>query len=124
MKDVIALGAGLVIAAIAEFLGLMLSGAGHGWTQPIFYSLLLFAAWPLALLRIPRPEGTSAAFDLFMLVLGVGATVLLFVQSAGESEYIRRLIALEDLAVPVMVAWLLVWFGWQGLTLANIARTP
>ena len=123
MKEAVALGAGLAIAAIAEFLGLMLSGAGHGWTQPTFYSLLLFAAWPLALLRIPRPEGTSATFDLFMLILGVVATLLLFVQTSSDSEYFWRMMR-EDGAVTVMIVWLLFWFGWQGLTLANIARTP
>jgi hypothetical protein len=118
----VAIVAGLVIAAIGEFIGMMLAAAGHGWTQPILYSLLLFVAWPAALLRLPRPEGTSARLDLFIFVLGVVATLLLFVQSAGESEYIWKLTEHDDLAVPVMIAWLLFWFGWQALTVANILR--
>jgi hypothetical protein len=118
----VAIVAGLVIAAIGEFLGMMLAGAGHGWTQPIFYSLLLFVAWPATLLRLPRPERTSAGFDLFMFVLGAVATLLLLVQSAGEAEYIRKLAEHDDLAVPVMIAWLLFWFGWQAVTVANIVR--
>lgn len=122
MGKAVAIVAGLVIAAIGEFIGMMLAAAGHGWTQPILYSLLLFVAWPAALLRLPRPEGTSAGFDLFIFVLGVVATLLLVVQSAGESEYIWKLAEHDDLAVPVMITWLLFWFGWQALTLANVVR--
>jgi hypothetical protein len=118
----VAIVAGLVIAAIGEFIGMMLAAAGHGWTQPILYSLLLFVAWPATLLRLPRPEGTSARFDLFIFVLGGVATLVLFIQSAGEAEYIWKLTQHDDLAVPVMITWLLFWFGWQALTAVNIIR--
>jgi hypothetical protein len=117
----VAVVAGLVIAAIGEFIGMMLAGAGHGWTQPILYSLLLFLAWPAALLRIPRPEGISARFDLFMLVMGVTGSLLLFVQTANEPEYFWRMADQEE-GVTVIIVWLLLWFGWQALTLVNIVR--
>lgn len=121
MGKTVAVVAGLVIAAIGEFIGMMLAGAGHGWTQPILYSLLLFVAWPAALLRIPRPEGISARYDLFMLVLGAIASLLLLAATNAEAEYFWKVVYFED-GLQFIIVWLLLWFGWQALTLANIVR--
>jgi hypothetical protein len=123
MGNVVAIVVGLAIAAVAQFLALMLNGAGHGWTEPFFYSVFLFVAYPVALSRIPREAGMGVNPDFFLLVLGVVATLLLFAQTSSEPEYFWRM-AEQDGGVPVIIAWLLLWFGWQALTLANIVRTP
>ena len=121
MSDVVAIAAGLLIAAFAQFIALMLGGAGHGWTDPSLFSIVLFVTWPLALARIPRPAGTSAYPDRFMLVLGVVATLLLVVKTSSESDYFWRM-ADQDGGVTVIITWLLLWFGWQIVTAANLVR--
>ena len=121
MSDVVAIAAGLLIAALAQFLALMLGGAGHGWTDPFFFSFVLFVTWPLALARIPGPVGTSAYPDGIMLVLGAVTTLLLIVKTSSEPQYFWRM-ADQDGGVRVIIAWLILWFGWQIVTAVNLLR--
>ena len=121
MREAVAIVAGLAIAAVAEFIALMLAGAGHGWVAAWPFSLILFAAYPAALFRMPIAVGKSAMLDIAMLVVGVVASLLLLAATNAEAEYFWKVVHFED-GLQFIIVWLLLWFGWQALTLANVVR--
>ena len=110
---------GLAIAALAQFVAMMLGGAGHGWTMPFLFSVFLFAAWPVTLVRMKPAPGRSFVADVALLLLGVIASLLLLVATMDEAEYFWRVVELDG-GLPLVILWLALWFGWQLLTLANI----
>jgi len=117
----VAIVAVLLIAAIALFIGVMLGGAGHGWVAPFFYSLGLLVAYPVALVRM-RNAARTPRVDIAMLGVGAGASLLLLLDiRALESDYFWRIVDF-DMGLPLVFAWLCLWFGWQILVLANAIR--
>jgi hypothetical protein len=115
------IAAGLAIAAIAQFIAIMLTGAGHGWTAPLRYSLILFLAYPFALVRRADRAGTSILPDVVALGLGIGATLLLIVETrTNEAGIIGQFIRING--VFVIIVWVLLWLGWQALTVHTILR--
>ena len=113
--------AGLAIAAIAEFLALMLTGAGHGWVAPLRYSLILFLAYPFALVRRADATGTSILPEVVALGLGVCASLLLIVETrTNEAGIIGQFIRVNG--VSVIIVWVLLWLGWQALTVHTFLR--
>lgn len=120
MSKSVAIFVGLLIAVLAEYLALMLAGAGHGWGAPLRYSLLLFVAYPIALARISNSTRASVAVDAAMFVVGAGASFRLFQNiRETEAEYFWKLV---DAGLPIVILWLAIWFGWQALTVANALR--
>ena len=75
---------GLTLAAITQFIALLLTGAGHGWTAPLRYSLILFLAYPFALVRRADRIGTSILPDVVALGFGIGASLLLIVDTRTD----------------------------------------
>lgn len=121
MDRLLEIAAGLAIAAIAEFIALLLTGAGHGWLAPLRYSLILFLAYPLALIRRADRTGTSILPDVVALGLGICASLLLIVETrTNEAGIIGQFIRVNG--VSVIIVWVLLWLGWQALTVHTILR--
>jgi hypothetical protein len=45
---------GIMFAAVAQFLAFGLSGAGHGWTEPFFFSAAMWITLPVMAIRLSR----------------------------------------------------------------------
>jgi len=102
---------GLAVAALAQLLALLVTGAGHGWGQPLRFSPALFVAYPIVFVRLRSP-GTLAWTDVALLA-GAGALDLLLVRQTGieGSEYFHSVMAMP----PIPHLWLLLWLLWQAL---------
>lgn len=100
--------AGLLGALPVIFLALMMTGAGHGWIAPFWFSLSLLVLYPATAVERVR-EGLSLWPAL--LPAGAAATgdiLLLRNMLWEETEYFQR-------AGGMAYLWLLFWFAWQGL---------
>lgn len=115
---------GLMVAAFAQYLALTMTGAGHGWIAPFFYSPALFVAYPLVLVRIfgrgaGAPRRRRLAIDLLLVTAAVLLDVLLVRSTlAEERQYFEAVMALP----PFPHLWLLLWTAWQALALGLLAE--
>ncbi|HYG28700.1 MAG TPA: hypothetical protein VD887_00640 [Allosphingosinicella sp.] len=102
---------GLAVAALAQLLALLVTGAGHGWGQPLRFSPALFVVYPIVFVRLRSP-GTLAWADVALLA-GAGLLDLLLVRQTGieGSEYFHSVMAMP----PIPHLWLLLWLLWQAL---------
>ncbi|MEA3016904.1 MAG: hypothetical protein QOI38_1626 [Sphingomonadales bacterium] len=104
--------AGLVVAALAQMLGLLIGGAGHGWGQPFLFSPALFVAYPVVFLRLRAP-GTLAWTDVALLAAAGGLDMLLVRATQAEgTRYFDAVMAMP----PIPHLWLALWLLWQALT--------
>jgi hypothetical protein len=104
--------AGLAVAALAQIVALLVTGAGHGWGQPLLFSPALFVAYPLVFLRLRSP-GTLAWTDVALLAAAGVLDLLLVRGTAAEgTEYFHRVMAMP----PIPHLWLALWLLWQALT--------
>jgi hypothetical protein len=104
--------AGLAVAALAQMMGLLITGAGHGWGQPLRFSPALFFAYPLVFLRLRAP-GTLVWTDVALLVAaGVLDMLLIRATQAEGTEYFHRVMGMP----PIPHLWLALWLLWQALT--------
>ena len=114
---------GLLLALIAQFLALMLAGAGHGWVTPFFASYALWILLPLtfATVRPFRSYPTGAGRKLLALaLLGLVADAsLLFATAQEGSEYFWSAL---DQAPPLPLLWILIWLSWQPVVALALAR--
>jgi hypothetical protein len=114
----IAIVAAFVIAALAEYIALLVAGAGHGWLAPLKYSLILFVLYPVAMFRRLDEGGTTIMFDRAMLFVGVGASLLLVADTvANESDSFPNIVNAYGLVVMV---WMFLWVGWLIPTAARM----
>ena len=119
MDRLVEIAAGLALAAIAQFIAIMLAGAGHGWLAPLRFSLILFLAYPFALARRADRTGTSILPDVVALGFGICASLLLIAETwTNEAGIIGQFIRVNG--VYVVILWLLLWLGWQALTVHTI----
>jgi hypothetical protein len=110
--------AGLALAALAQFIAFFLSAGGEGWNAPFLFSVILFAVYPLTLMRMFDIGRTSNRPDVLLLVVGLSADMLLAIGTySGESRYFARI-----MSYPAPYAWLALWGLWQGLAVTTIVR--
>lgn len=86
---VVAGTAGLLMAAAAHFLGLMVSGGGHAWTEPFFFSVAMWLAFPWMFIRIHEHRAGSDEFawlDWLVLFCGLLLDAWLVVATVGSSD--------------------------------------
>lgn len=111
--------AGLLIAAIASTLALGMAGGGHGWITPFFFSLALFLAYPVVLLRLGA-IGRKWFVDLIIVGLAAIADGALYFFTIREGvEYFWRVVHAQAWA-PFL--WLAIWFAWQPIALYCLWR--
>ena len=116
---------GLFAASAAQFLALMLSGAGPGWVTPFFFSLFLWFALPwtaarFRLRRTGRPYGIAA--DAKLLAAGILLDALLVYSSLAEGlEYYRKA---ADFAPQLTYGWIALWLSWQVVLTTWLIQGP
>ena len=105
--------AGILVAALAQFIALLLAGAGHGWNQPFWFSAALWPLLPLVLIRVKRDAASVDRFtlNLGLLALALVLDVALIIRTVEEgTEYFMGMVATGPLLVAL---WLLLWLSWQ-----------
>ena len=112
---------GLACAALAQFLALLLAGAGHGWITPFYASIALWALIPLSFLFASREyEGRKLPL-LALLVAAAGSDIALLVATRNEGvEYFYRMLLGSSLSFTFV--WLALWFSWQIVVVIALAR--
>jgi len=112
----LAIVAGLLCAALAQWLAFLMAGAGHGWVAPFFFSHFLFLLYPLAFLRRVTNSG-SLGVDATLVSFGVILDiVLLFMTVSGEAQYFMRVVSLS---IAPMI-WILLWGLWQVVAVSSL----
>jgi hypothetical protein len=105
---------GLALAMIAQFIALLMTGAGHGWITPFWFAPLLFVLNPIAFVRVAgrRKGGT---IDILLIALAVMLDVALYAKTAAEGvAYFWRV-------SPFNWLWLALWSAWPIAVAANLA---
>ena len=105
---------GLLLAFVAQFLGLVLAGAGHGWITPLYASFILWVFLPLTFATV-SPLGPYRHGDmrrlLILIALGLIADVALVLATIWEgAEYFWNAMGLNG---GLNSLWLLIWISWQ-----------
>ena len=103
---------GIILAAIAHFVAAMVSGAGHAWTEPFLFSVVMWITLPLAAIRLSQHWTGSDRLrwlDWLLLLTGIllDALLAMATSGSGEAEYFFKV----DL--PVVGLWIAFWLSWQ-----------
>ncbi|MDB5675618.1 MAG: hypothetical protein JWM65_2600 [Sphingomonas bacterium] len=98
---------GLALAMFTQFIALLMTGAGHGWITPFWFSPLLFVLNPIAFTRVVGGRKGAPGIEIVLIVVGVALDVALYSRTMAEGvEYFWRVI-------PFNWVWLALWSGWQ-----------
>ena len=75
----------------------------------------------MVLFRVVNGAGSSTTVDVGMLMVGVVTSLFLFAHTyATESEYLWKILNFG--ALPIVIGWSLLWFGWMAASVVNIVR--
>ena len=88
-REVVAGVAGVITAAVAQFLAAMISGAGHAWVEPFFFSPAMWVMFPLMFIRVQQHRAGShglPALDWLVLLLAIVLDVLLVMTTIEREE--------------------------------------
>ena len=108
---------GLSLAAFTQFFALAITGGGHGWTTPFWFSPVLFVLNPVAFVRVVGEQKKALGIDIVLVVIGVALDAGLYVQTVAEGvQYFRGATLLNGV-------WLALWSAWQVAVLVALART-
>ena len=104
----LALGVGLPAAVVCLFVAFLTMGAGHGWTTPLWFSLVGFVAFPLSVWAAVTRVGRSAVpfYGLLLALALVGDYRLYAMTDAEGWQYFHRV-------APFNLIWLALWSLWQ-----------
>lgn len=105
------------------FLGFMVAGIGHGWSAPLYFSLLLFIAYPAAFARWADAllsEGSTVNPDIAIVALAVVADLVLVLVTLTTDR--AGFLAAVGTIQPWTSLWLLFWLGWQVLAVVTLRR--
>ena len=106
---------GLALAVFTQFIALLMTGAGHGWITPFWFSPLLFVLNPIAFTRVVGGPKGAPVIDIILIVIGVALDIALYTRTVGEGvEYFWRV-------APFNWVWLVFWSLWQAGVACRIA---
>ena len=122
MTGIVAAGAlGLLLWLCTQGLALGLAGAGHGWGDPLLFTLPLVFLYPAALIRGFESGRGRRWIDMLLLLTGLALDLLLVGRSLGEeSVYFLRIWQFEPAAVAI---WMILWAGWQAVLVVRVLRS-
>jgi hypothetical protein len=100
----------------AQFLALLLSGAGHGWTTPFFVTLSLWVLFP-ATFVVATTDGPQTLRAMIVLaVIALGADALLINGTLAEREILPLYVQVNGaVGLSIIGLWLAIWLFWQGV---------
>lgn len=98
-----AVAIGLALAMFTQFIALLMTGAGHGWITPFWFSPLLFVLNPIAFTRVASGRKGAPVIDIILIVIGVALDIALYTRTVAEGvEYFSRV-------APFNWVWLAFW---------------
>lgn len=107
---------GLLCALLAQLLGFMMIGAGHGWVFPFGYSPVLFILYPVAFVRFVQKGSRNVLPEIVLLLAAAALDLRLYDNMTGaERAYYGRPGALS-------YVWLAFWFFWQAVAAWALLR--
>jgi hypothetical protein len=118
---VLMMALGLLSWLAAQAIGLGLTGAGHGWTGPFFFSMPLIILYPLAFVGAFCSKDYLPSVPVVFLAAAVGLDCLLLANFASEFPYIVKLWRFPE-GPSYISLWLGLWAGWQILFAAALLR--
>jgi hypothetical protein len=112
--------AGFLLWLASQFLGIVLAGAGHGWTEPFFAAIPLAVLYPLALTNVFGGKMATRHVTTGILAMAIGLDAYLAASLSAKPEYFLKAWA----ASPDFVAtWLLLWTIWNIIAIASAVRS-
>lgn len=111
---------GALFWLVTQALGLLLTGAGHGWYGAFFFSIFLIVLYPLAFIRAFCPTTRSIETEVGILT-GAFVLDLLLLASifSGDNGYFMQMWRIEPGGIMI---WLGFWAGWQLLLIGSLLR--
>ena len=112
---------GLALAAVGEFLALMLAGAGEGWNTPLLLSTLLLLAFPITLLAARRPTPGDYRLLVGIVLIGLIADAALVWGTVRERDYLVAYVQVNgSFGLACVGLWLALWCSWQFLAIHKL----
>lgn len=109
----------LFVGLACVFVGIGLSGFGHGWTSPSSVSWLAVLTSPAAVVAWGLRRRTAGKqLAMLLLMAAVIANVVLRAEGRGEgAEYFARIWPSQR---GMLIAWGALWASWQVVALAAL----
>jgi len=115
---------GLGLAAVAQFLSIFLSGAGHGWNTPLFVSVVLWVVAPVSLYLLGERQRPRLLLWVLVLI-GLGADAILIKGTVAEARVFPLYLQVNGAAgLATIAAWLFLWLLWQALVVRALVAGP
>jgi hypothetical protein len=109
------------LAGLAQFLGLFLAGAGHGWVTPFFVTMPLWILFPATLALAVRTDRVSRLVLFTAAAVALAADARLVSGTIDESSYLRFYLEVNGaVGWLIVVLWLCLWVSWQALLLRSL----
>ena len=104
---------GVTIGILCAFVGLVVAGAGHGWSSALPFGLLSIALSPIAFYRLAKARSAPRKNSFKILVLASFLDMLLIWSTLSEGlNYLNKVLAFS-------IIWLALWMSWQLAALAT-----
>jgi hypothetical protein len=114
-RTFVAVAIGLALAALAQFVALLMAGAGHGWVTPFWFSPALFVLAPIAFVRVGGRGKAAPGIEIVLVMVGLALDVALYSAAVAEGvDYFWRV-------TPFNWVWLALWSGWQVALAGKVA---
>lgn len=114
MKAILGGAIGVLVGLFSLYVALAMTGAGHGWVTPFFFSLACPILFPLAAVRLARADRGGVGMSVAIVILAVVLDLLLLNATISEGVgYMHRVGGIAWL-------WLSLWALWQVVALATL----
>jgi len=107
-----------IIGLVGLFGGFMVAAGGDGWVSPVWVSLLLPIAYPVAAWRW-QTQIVAGWVDAMLILTLVVADIWLVYASFNELSYFLRI---WRSALIIAAPWAVIWIGWQFMVVAALLR--
>ncbi|MGH6616316.1 hypothetical protein [Sphingomonas sp.] len=114
MKAIFAGAIGLLIGLFSLYVALVMTGAGHGWITPFFFSLACPVLFPLVAVRLARAD--RGRFDMSVAIIILAVVLDLILLNATTREGVGYMHRVGGIAI----LWLSLWALWQVVALATL----
>lgn len=113
---------GLLAWFATQAVALGLSGGGHGWTGPFFFSMPLIILYPLTFILAFSSKARSPNVEVSLWAAAIVLNLLLLANIfSSEHDYFIRMWRFSDGSLFISI-WLGLWAGWQVLFVAALLK--
>jgi hypothetical protein len=114
VKAIFAGAIGLLIGLFSLYVALVMTGAGHGWITPFFFSLACPVLFPLVAVRLARADCGGVGMSIVIIMMAVVLDLILLNATTREGVgYMHRV-------GGIAILWLSLWALWQVVALATL----